>query len=61
MPPSEYYSCEANWVVLCCGLKLISGCIGSGPLGRCFCASHSQLLPVTIPGTLPRSYRAIHN
>lgn len=40
-----YAACEAYWILLCCCLKLATGCIGSGPLQRDSSAGLCQMLP----------------
>lgn len=54
--PCRYAAREAYWILLCCCLKLATGCIGSGPLQRDSSASLCQMLPVTDPEKSVCSY-----
>lgn len=49
-----------NLIVLCCDLKLASGCVGSGTLGQGSHTSQIQLLLVTSLGLAGRSYKMIY-
>lgn len=53
-------ACESNQVMLCCDLKLDSGCVDRRPLGRGSQAGQGQLLPVTGPGLPGKIYKTIH-
>lgn len=53
-------ACEANWVVLCFGLKSASGCVVSGASWEGSCAGQVKPLSMISPGLPGRSYKAIH-
>ena len=48
--PFGYATCEAFLIFLRCSLKLATGCVVSGPLGRDSGLDQCQMLPVTGPG-----------